>query len=240
MFSLYRCAVIITFATLSAFSVASAQTPRGRVSGVVRSSSGNALVAVRVTATLWLIFTELTLVRFAWTFNLAYDFAFPQVIWVIGFSMVVLAGLIYLPRWAVATFELTMIFGHNLLDGIEVSGSWSWLWAVAHAPAMLHPTAGMQLFAAYPLIPRIGVMTAGYALAPVFLQPEAGLSRELVVGVGIDPIHSSQIAVIQEEHLHHVKDVQALGHHSSNRLEQQICLKGAVNALTSRGTARGW
>ena len=56
-----------------------------------------------LTRGLWLILTELTLVRFAWTFNLAYDFAFLQVIWVIGFSMVVLAGLIYLPRWAIAT-----------------------------------------------------------------------------------------------------------------------------------------
>jgi uncharacterized membrane protein len=129
---------------------------------------------------LWLILTEFTLVRFAWTFNLAYDFAFLQVIWVIGFSMVVLAGLIYLPRWAIATFALTMILGHNLLDGIEVSGSWHWLWAVAHAPAMLRPTTGMELFAAYPLIPWIGVMAAGYALAPVFLQREEQRRRTLL------------------------------------------------------------
>jgi iron complex outermembrane receptor protein len=51
MSSLYGCAVAIILATLSAFPGASAQTPSGRVSGVVRGSAGNALVAARVTAT---------------------------------------------------------------------------------------------------------------------------------------------------------------------------------------------
>jgi uncharacterized membrane protein len=31
---------------------------------------------------------ELTVVRSAWTFNVAYDFLFLQVIWVIGWAMV--------------------------------------------------------------------------------------------------------------------------------------------------------
>ena len=55
MLSLYRRAGVIVLASvafsLSAFLSASAQTPRGRISGVVRDSSGNALVAARVTAT---------------------------------------------------------------------------------------------------------------------------------------------------------------------------------------------
>ena len=50
MLSLYGCAVAIILATLSAFPSVSAQTPRGSVSGVVRGSLGNGLVAARVTA----------------------------------------------------------------------------------------------------------------------------------------------------------------------------------------------
>ena len=41
-----------------------------------------------------------------------------QVIWAIGASMVVLAGLIHLPRAAVAAFGLALVVGHNLLDGV--------------------------------------------------------------------------------------------------------------------------
>src|ERR1700741_3434612 len=103
-----------------------------------------------------------------------------QVIWVIGCAMLVLAALIHLPRWAIATFALTMILGHNLLDGIEASGSWGWLWIMAHAPGMLRPTPGVEMMAIYPLIPWVAVMAAGYALAPVFLQPEAQRRRTLL------------------------------------------------------------
>ena len=129
---------------------------------------------------LWLMLIELTVVRFAWTFNLAYDFVFLQVIWVIGCAMIVLAGLIHLPRWAIATFALTMILGHNLLDGIEMNGSLHWLWTMVHAPGMLEPTPHMELLALYSLVPWVAVMAAGYALAPVFLRPEAERRRKLV------------------------------------------------------------
>ena len=67
----------------------------------------------------WLILIEFTLVRFGWSFNLHLDVFVAQVIWVIGASMVVLAGLVYLPRWAIAAAGLIMIAGHNLLDTIH-------------------------------------------------------------------------------------------------------------------------
>ncbi|HSR16843.1 MAG TPA: hypothetical protein VLM39_02030, partial [Ignavibacteriaceae bacterium] len=48
-----------------------------------------------LTRGLWLIFLELTVVRFGWVFNLDYSFSLGQVIWAIGWSMIVLAGLIH-------------------------------------------------------------------------------------------------------------------------------------------------
>ena len=53
------------------------------------------------------------------SFNLHLNVFVAQVIWVIGASMVVLAGLVYLPRWAIAAAGLIMIAGHNLLDTIH-------------------------------------------------------------------------------------------------------------------------
>jgi uncharacterized membrane protein len=129
---------------------------------------------------LWLMLIEITVVRLAWTFNVSYDFVILQVIWVIGCALVVLAGLVHLPRWAIATFALTVILGHNLLDGVEVTGPWQWLWVIAHAPGVLRPTPEMEMLAIYPLIPWVAVMAAGYALAPVFLLPEEQRRRTLI------------------------------------------------------------
>ncbi|HET6521340.1 MAG TPA: heparan-alpha-glucosaminide N-acetyltransferase domain-containing protein, partial [Geminicoccaceae bacterium] len=133
---------------------------------------------------LWLVLLEVTVVRFAWTFSLYPDFVLLQVIWAIGVSMVVLAGLIRLPRSAVGAIGIGMIACHNLLDGIQAEqlGRLGWLWSVLHQPALLHPAPGVAVFALYPLIPWIGVMAAGYALGPVMLR---GDRRRWLVGLSV-------------------------------------------------------
>jgi uncharacterized membrane protein len=165
------CAPVFVFlAGVSAFLYGSRGRSRGELARFLLSRG------------LWLVLMELTVVRTAWTFNVAYDFLFLQVIWAIGWAMVVLAALVYLPRWAVATFALAMILGHNLLDGVEAGGSW--LWTLAHAPGFFEPVPGVEIFAPYALIPWIAVMAAGYALAPVFLRPEEQRRRTLL-GTGL-------------------------------------------------------
>src|SRR5262245_45435960 len=67
----------------------------------------------------WLIAIEFTVVRLGWMFTLDPSYFIMQVIFAIGASMVVLAALVHLPRWAIATIGVTMIAGHNLLDGIK-------------------------------------------------------------------------------------------------------------------------
>jgi uncharacterized membrane protein len=131
---------------------------------------------------LWLVVAELTIVRFAWAFNFEYTTQlWVQVIWVLGWSMIVLAALVHLPRWAVATFGIVMIAGHNLLDGIPLhfqggtligAGARDWIWSILHVQRM--PIA-------YPLIPWLGVMAAGYAFAPILLKPRAERLRTLLL-----------------------------------------------------------
>lgn len=140
-----------------------------------------------VTRGLWLIIAEVTIVRFGWTFNLDYaNQSWVQVIWVLGVSMIVLAALIHLPRWAIATFGLVMIAGHNLLDPIGlqhqgptlIGAGWrDWIWAILHV-------SRIPVF--YPLIPWVGVMAVGYAMAPWFLhEPAARRRRLLLVGAAV-------------------------------------------------------
>ncbi len=53
-----------------------------------------------VTRGLWLILLELTVMRFALQFNLDYQVTIITVLWALGWSMIVLAGLIWLPTSA--------------------------------------------------------------------------------------------------------------------------------------------
>jgi uncharacterized membrane protein len=107
------------------------------------------------------------------------------VIWVIGIAMVALAGLIYLPHWAIAASALAPIAGHNLLDGVDAArfGELAWLWHVLHQPALLASGTELSVFALYVVIPWVGVMAAGYALGPVMLlEPVA--RRRWLTGLG--------------------------------------------------------
>src|SRR5262245_37396708 len=64
----------------------------------------------------WLVLLELAVIRLAWTFN--FDFAHYEmagVIWVIGWCMILMAGLVHLPLAAIGTFGLAIIAGHNLV-----------------------------------------------------------------------------------------------------------------------------
>jgi len=137
-----------------------------------------------LTRGLLLVVLELTVVRWAWTFNFSYtELLFVQVIWVLGVSMIVLAGLIYLPLRAVAAVGVAMILGHNLLDGVtpQSLGAWGPLWALLHVQTAIPLGGGRVFVVIYPLIPWIGVMAAGYAFGTLLLRTEQERRRTLLM-----------------------------------------------------------
>lgn len=150
-------------------------------------SSGD-LSRFLLTRGLWLIFLELTIVRFCWLFNVSYHFSVLQVIWAIGCSMVVLAALVHLQTRTVAILGGAMVLGHNLLDGIHARalGRWGIAWSLVHEPQWNYELApGYRLAVVYPLVPWIGVMALGYALGAVMMKPEDERRRILLrVGLG--------------------------------------------------------
>lgn len=137
---------------------------------------------------LLLVLLEFTLVHFGWFFNFDYHFLLAQVIWMIGWSMVLLAGLILLrlPLWALAALGILMIAGHNLLDNVSADafGSLRWLWIILHQPNMIELAPGRGMLAFYPLVPWIGVIAVGYALGKLFLVPPRGRQKWLL-GLGL-------------------------------------------------------
>ncbi len=125
-----------------------------------------------LTRGIWLIFLEFTFVRFGWTFNVDYSLIIMQVIWAIGVSMVVLSGLIFLPRAVILCIALVMISGHNLLDSLHPSGAAGVLWQFIHIQGPVHYGHGNTIFVIYPVVPWIGVMAAGYCFGALFRMPE--------------------------------------------------------------------
>ena len=118
----------------------------------------------------WLIFLELVVNRdLGWQFNFDYHLVVLMVLWALGWSMIVLSALVYLPPAVVATFGVVMIATHNLLDGV----AWNnWCWSILHRPGILVVKPGFMLFEGYPLVPWIGVMAAGYGFGQVYNWPE--------------------------------------------------------------------
>lgn len=151
---------------------------------VRRNLSHHQLAWFLLTRGLWLIVLELTLVRFGWIFNWDYHAIFAQVIWALGWSMIVLAGLVYLPHWAIVGFAVITIVGHNGLDGIQPNdlGAFGWLWTILHVSGRIELFPGYTFYVAYPLIPWLGVMAAGYGFGPVFLQAITARKTMLLIG----------------------------------------------------------
>ena len=108
---------------------------------------------------------------------------FALVLWALGFSMIVMAALVHLPKGLVAAFALALIAGHNLFDGVRPAdwGAFAPLWNVLHVPGFAIPG---RLLVAYPLIPWAGVMALGYVVADVY-QGEPARRRRVLIGAGV-------------------------------------------------------
>jgi uncharacterized membrane protein len=141
----------------------------------------------------WLILMEMTLIRFGWTFNFDYaHYALAGVIWVIGWCMILMAGLVFLPVATVGVLGAAILAGHDLMDGrfwqladtLNDHGL-TWLWKILYFGFASGPidVLGARLTVLYSLIPWIGVMAAGYAFGPI-MRMDAARRRRWCLGLG--------------------------------------------------------
>ena len=148
---------------------------------VGRRKSTAELSAFLLKRGLWLAFIELTVVNFAWFFDIHFSTPALIVIWSLGISMVVLAGLVWLPRMVVLLFSLVVICGHNLLDGVHFPDSI--LWSVLHEFGRFPLGGGRTLFVGYPLIPWIGVMALGYCFGVLYDSAYDSAKRKSMLNI---------------------------------------------------------
>jgi uncharacterized membrane protein len=132
----------------------------------LRRKSKRQLSRFLFTRGLWLIFLELTLFRcLGFQFNFDYHVTLLNVLWALGWAMIVLSALLHLPAWLITALGGAMICGHNLLDPIQSSNP---LWSVLHRCNFLVTFPQHSVFVAYPLVPWIGVTAVGYSLGQVY------------------------------------------------------------------------
>jgi uncharacterized membrane protein len=142
-----------------------------------------------ITRGLMLVVLELTVIRFSWTFNFHYsEFALAGVIWMLGWCMVCLAGLVRLSTRALAISGIGMILFQPVFGLVPqvvpaaVREPFGWFWGFIY-PSNLEPMPGISVL--YVLVPWIGVMAVGYAFGAVMLRdPESRRRFCLRVGLG--------------------------------------------------------
>jgi len=156
---------------------------------MARGKSRKELSLFLLTRGLWLVVLELTLIQWVFRFNLDYNNSMSAlVIWALGWSMVALSGLVFLPLPVITGFGLSLILFHNLFDTVrpESLGAWRGLWMVLHQPGILEPLPGVHFLVAYPLVPWIGVMAAGYAFGKILVfDPERRRTILCWLGAGV-------------------------------------------------------
>ncbi len=136
---------------------------------------------------IWLIFIELTIISFGWHFDPEFRRSPLQVIWVLGVSMIVLAGLIHLPRKIILIFSIIIIFGHNLLDGIDIKDNV--FWSVLHQVNRHFIDETHFIGTVYSLIPWVAVMSLGYCFGSLYETTfDAHKRKRILNGIGLGSI----------------------------------------------------
>ena len=132
----------------------------------LRKKSKSELSRFLFTRGLWLIFLEVVLFRcLGLQFNFDYRLTLLDVLWALGWAMIVLSALVHLPTPVVTAFGAVMIAGHNLLDRIQSSNP---VWTILHRLDFIVATPRHSVFVAYTLIPWVGVTAVGYSLGQIY------------------------------------------------------------------------
>ena len=141
---------------------------------------------------LWLVLVEITLVTFGITFNPYFNVIIFQVIWVIGWSMVLLGLASWVSNKLVLTLGLLLFFGHNILDYfiIPQTGAggiaMTLLFRATGAPIPID--SSHMIFAIYAILPWAGVMFMGYSIGKWFHKDFSPATRKkwlLTSGTGL-------------------------------------------------------
>ena len=123
-----------------------------------------------LTRGLWLVFVELVIINVSWQFS--YDFTFVQVIWVLGWSMIILAGLSYFAAKTILMICLPIVFLHNAINDqaiMDYLGDYGMWWMLLHQPGGFELFGtGWFVYISYALLPWPALMGIGFVIGVWF------------------------------------------------------------------------
>jgi uncharacterized membrane protein len=146
-----------------------------------------ALSKYLLTRGLLLVVLELTVIRFLWEFNLNYsEFTLFGVIWMLGWCMVGMAGLVYLKPATVGIIGLAIVFLQQIFSYVPgilpspTDASFGRVWEFIYS-SDYQTFDGIAIL--YVIVPWIGVMAAGYGFGVIMqMNPERRNRICMIIG----------------------------------------------------------
>ncbi len=117
---------------------------------------------------LWLVVLEYTLINFGWWFDPNFVLYNVQVIQAIGWSMVLMATLIYLPFWAIVSLGFVICGINVYLATWTFENPFLEVFWVFFVKSGFQPGGGHLFLVFYPVLPWLGIMLLGYGLGVLY------------------------------------------------------------------------
>jgi uncharacterized membrane protein len=133
----------------------------------------------------WLILSDLVIISLIFSFDVHYHFPVLEVLWAIGFGMIILALLIRAPKTIIAVVAILIIAGHNLLDNVDLPkngtpGNLSTL-LLNGVGALIPIGANRFIFAIYAAIPWTGALLLGYVFGHLYKKGYNAAKRQKIL-----------------------------------------------------------
>ena len=154
-----------------------------------QKKSKKELSSFLITRGLWLVLVENMVITLAFTFNPLYNLLIWQVIWAIGWSMVILGILVHTSIKLITAVGIIIVFGHDLFNYVHLpqSGTGHVLMSIFFKAffTILPLDQSHAILDLYAIIPWTGVMLLGYGFGH-FLLPKYNVAqrRKVILTVG--------------------------------------------------------
>lgn len=123
-----------------------------------------------------LILMELTVVHLAWYFHLDMRYAVAGVIWACGWSLVLMAAMIKLPKFFLLAVAFTIIVFQPFISNLLPYN------LVGHILIRTEDTewlSGFHFYTSYPILPWLAIVCLGYGVGSIFQLPIEKRNRNL-------------------------------------------------------------
>ncbi len=150
-----------------------------------QKKSKKELSAFLIKRGIWLVLVENIILTLAFTFNPFYNLLIWQVIWAIGWSMIILGLLIHTSVKIIVVLGFIIVFGHDIIDYMLIPqhGTEHVLISILFTALGTQLKYGNQrfIFDLYAILPWTGVMLLGYGFGNLYKQNYDVMKRKKII-----------------------------------------------------------